>query len=446
MSIAGKKVLHMDRNSYYGGESASLNLQQLYQKFNRDENKIPEGMGRVHSYCVDLCPKFLMACGNLVKVLLHTKVTRYLEFRSVQGSFVLKDGKVHKVPATPSEALASGLMGMFQKRRFKNFITYAGKYEASDVKTHEGHDLTQMTTSEMYKAYKLDDNTQTFTSHALALYLNDEHLNAPAYEAMERIKMYAYSVSRYGNSPYIYPLWGLGGLPEGFSRLCAINGGVYMLNKPIEEILYDDNGNVRGVKSEGEEAYCKQLISDPSYFVGTDKIKTTGQIARCICIMSHPVPGTNDVDSCQIILPSRQIQGRESDMYICCVSYFHKIAADGKYIAVVSASVEGKQVEPYAGSGDQAEDVKMAQQYLGPALKILGQVDQLFFWITDYNEPADNGDAKSGNNCFISKSYDATTHFESATDEVLSMYTAITGEVLDMTITAEPDDLKDDGM
>lgn len=33
MSTGGKKVLHIDRNSYYGGESASLNLEQLYQKF-----------------------------------------------------------------------------------------------------------------------------------------------------------------------------------------------------------------------------------------------------------------------------------------------------------------------------------------------------------------------------------------------------------------------------
>ncbi len=33
MSTAGKKVLHIDRNPYYGGESASLNLEQLYQKY-----------------------------------------------------------------------------------------------------------------------------------------------------------------------------------------------------------------------------------------------------------------------------------------------------------------------------------------------------------------------------------------------------------------------------
>ena len=33
MSQQGKKVLHVDRNSYYGGESASLNLEQLYERF-----------------------------------------------------------------------------------------------------------------------------------------------------------------------------------------------------------------------------------------------------------------------------------------------------------------------------------------------------------------------------------------------------------------------------
>ena len=29
LSVEGKKVLHMDRNDYYGGDSASLNLSQV---------------------------------------------------------------------------------------------------------------------------------------------------------------------------------------------------------------------------------------------------------------------------------------------------------------------------------------------------------------------------------------------------------------------------------
>ena len=39
---------------------------------------------------------------------------------------------------------------------------------------------------------------------------------------------------------------------------------------------------------------------------------------------------------------------------------------------------------------------------------------------------------------FVTKSYDATSHFESATDEILDIYTRITGEKLDMNI--EPTD------
>ena len=33
------------------------------------------------------------------------------------------------------------------------------------------------------------------------------------------------SIHLYGDSPFIYPLYGLGGIPEGFSRMCAIYGG-----------------------------------------------------------------------------------------------------------------------------------------------------------------------------------------------------------------------------
>ena len=33
LSVAGKKVLHLDRNSYYGGASASLDIHQLFTKF-----------------------------------------------------------------------------------------------------------------------------------------------------------------------------------------------------------------------------------------------------------------------------------------------------------------------------------------------------------------------------------------------------------------------------
>ena len=90
--------------------------------------------------------------------------------------------------------------------------------------------------ADMYEYWCLDQNTQAFVGHAMALHPNDDYLQKAALPTFKKIQLYAYSVMRYGNSPYIYPVYGLSGLPEGFSRLSAINGGTFMLNKPIDEV------------------------------------------------------------------------------------------------------------------------------------------------------------------------------------------------------------------
>jgi len=424
LSIEGKKVLHMDRNPYYGGECASLNLEQLYEKF-RPGTTPPKEMGRARDYCVDLCPKFLMACGNLVKVLLHTQVTKYLEFKSVTGSFVVQSGKVHKVPSTPAEALSSGLLGLFQKRRFRTFLQFASSYDEKDPKTHEGLNLDKMTTRQLFEYYKLEDTTQQFTGHAIALQPDEAYMDQPAKATIELIKLYAYSVSRYGNSPYIYPVYGLGGLPEGFSRLCAIHGGTYMLNKPVAELVYGEDGKIVGVKdTEGAVAKTKQVICDPSYVLNTPKVKQIGKIIRAICVLSHPIPNTADTESNQIIIPFQQIPGRKSDIYVLCVSYAHKVCVANKWIAVISTNQESN-----AAPGSDAEKAEIK-----PALDLLGKIDELFFEVVNNYAPADDGKAS---NVFVTSSYDATSHFESATDEVIDLYRRVTGKELDLTIPAE---------
>jgi Rab GDP dissociation inhibitor len=370
-----------------------------------------------------------MACGDLVKILLSTKVTAYLEFQSVNGSFVAQAEKgsklsVHKVPSTAKEALNSGLLSIFQKRRYKSFVEWINEYEEANPKTHSGLDCHTMSAEKVFDYWKLEPETVLFTGHAVALYLDDDYLKRPAIDMINRVKLYAYSVSRYGNSPYIYPKWGLGGLPEGFSRRCAVHGGVYMLNVEekanfVERILFDTTGRVTGVMSEGKSAKCRQLIADPSYFKGTDKVKAQGQVARCICILGAPIPNTDNADSCQIIIPGSAV-GRKSDIYVSMVSSVHNVAAKGKFIAVISTNVEGKEPD---------KDIV-------PALNLLGTIQERFFWVTDFFVPV-NDPAKDG--CFITCSYDATSHFESCTGEVLSFYEKLTGSKLDLTAATTDD-------
>lgn len=100
-------------------------------------------------YCV-LCTVDYRYAGNLVKVLLHTKVTKYLEFKSVTGSYVAKGGKAYKVPATAAEAISSPLMGMFQKRKFKNFVEFVNDFDEKTPTTQKGVNPSQTTTKAVY--------------------------------------------------------------------------------------------------------------------------------------------------------------------------------------------------------------------------------------------------------------------------------------------------------
>lgn len=408
MSVNGKKVLHMDRNPYYGGESSSITpLEELYKRFETPDGP-PESMGRGRDWNVDLIPKFLMANGQLVKMLLYTEVTRYLDFKVVEGSFVYKGGKIYKVPSTETEALASNLMGMFEKRRFRKFLVFVANFDENDSKTFEGVDPKSTNMRDVYKKFDLGQDVIDFTGHALALYRTDDYLDQPCLETINRIKLYSESLARYGKSPYLYPLYGLGELPQGFARLSAIYGGTYMLNKCVDEIVME-KGKVVGVKSEGEVARCKQLICDPSYI--SDRVRKAGQVIRVICILSHPIKNTNDANSCQIIIPQNQVN-RKSDIYVCMISYAHNVAAQGKYIAIVSTTVETQEPE----------------KEIEPALELLEPIDQKFVAISDLYEPTDDG---TESQVFSSRSYDATTHFETTCNDIKDIYKRMTGTDFD---------------
>ncbi|KAG8248870.1 rab GDP dissociation inhibitor alpha [Homalodisca vitripennis] len=409
LSVSGKKVLHIDRNKYYGGESASITpLEELFARFGAPSPDETYGRGR--DWNVDLIPKFLMANGLLVKLLIHTGVTRYLEFKSVEGSYVYKQGKISKVPVDQKEALASDLMGMFEKRRFRNFLVFVQDVKMDDPKTWKDLDPNNTTTLQLYEKFGLDKNTQDFTGHALALYRDDDYLNDPAVQTITRIKLYSDSLARYGKSPYLYPMYGLGELPQGFARLSAIYGGTYMLDKPVDEIVME-NGRAVGIKSGDEIARCKQVYCDPSYVPG--KVRKTGQVIRCICLMDHPIPNTRDALSSQIIIPQKQVN-RKSDIYVSQVSHTHQVAAKGWFIAMVSTTVETDNPEA---------EIK-------PGLDLLGPIKQKFVTVSEYLEPTDDG---KDSQVFISKSYDATTHFETTCLDVLDIYRRGTGEEFDFS-------------
>jgi Rab GDP dissociation inhibitor len=111
-----------------------------------------------------------------VKLLIHSGVTRYLEFKCIEGSYVYKGQKVHKVPADEREALSSSLMGLFEKRRFRNLLIWVSEYDEKDPKTYK--DVPPNTRMiDAFKKFGLDQDTIDFTGHALALHSDDEYVS-----------------------------------------------------------------------------------------------------------------------------------------------------------------------------------------------------------------------------------------------------------------------------
>lgn len=127
--------------------------------------------------------------------------------------------------------------------------------------------------------------------------------------------------------------------------------------------------------------------------------------------MNHPIKNTSDANSCQIIIPQNQVN-RKHDIYVCMISYAHNVAGQGKYVAIISTTVE---------TNDPEKEIK-------PALDLLEPVEQKFVSISDLYAPTDMG---SDSQVFISRSYDATTHFETTCDDIKDIYKRMTGTEFD---------------
>lgn len=73
-------------------------------------------------------------------------------------------------------------------------------------------------------------------------------------------------------------------------------------------------------------------------------------------------------------------------------------------------------------------------------MQLLGDVLEMFVSVSTLYDPVELG---TNSNLWITSSYDATSHFETASDDILQIYEQIIGEKLDLNIEAPDDDEED---
>ncbi|XP_051903616.1 rab proteins geranylgeranyltransferase component A 1 isoform X1 [Hippocampus zosterae] len=183
---------------------------------------------------IDLVSKLMYARGSLVDLLIKSNVSRYAEFKNVTRILTYRHGNVEQVPCSRADVFASRRLSMVEKRKLMRFLA-----SCVEEKEEEEPEDGARTYSEFLRERQLGDNLQHFLLHSIAMVTED----TPTREGLASTRHFLRCLGRYGNTPFLFPVYGLGEIPQCFCRMCAVFGGVYCLRHPVSCLLLDKSAD-----------------------------------------------------------------------------------------------------------------------------------------------------------------------------------------------------------
>ncbi|KAF7776099.1 hypothetical protein Agabi119p4_4492 [Agaricus bisporus var. burnettii] len=366
LSKWGFKVAHVDENSYYGGNEASLTLDEFVEwidtppphssKISRASrsSEVPP-FARQYSIC--LCPTIIPSTGPFIDALVQSGVSKYSSFRLLERIAVYDgSGGLKNVPGSKEDVFKNQDISLIQKRRLMRFLTFAiGDFEQSS-ELQDKHDLPF--TVFLETVFHLDKELVDVITYALA-YSNKEADSIST--ILHRIRRYLRSAGRYGPSPFLVGHYGgIGEITQGFCRAAAVNGAVYILGKKIISINAAETLN-QSINEESPESDLSK--NHPQYSVTLEDIP--GPLRTDVII------GTNPYVSNQF-LSRRQYSPLSSDLKAA-----YKANPIARCIAIIespiSMSFPSKVGEDDNEDSEQEENARNTNGKVDTAVLVLPQ-------------------------------------------------------------------------
>ncbi|EPQ20698.1 Rab proteins geranylgeranyltransferase component A 2 [Myotis brandtii] len=209
---------------------------------------------------IDLVSKLLYSQGSLIDLLIKSNVSRYAEFKNVTRILAFREGKVEQVPCSRADVFNSKELTMVEKRMLMKFLTFCLDYEQHPGEYQE---FTQRPFSEYLKTQKLTPNLQHFILHSIAM----TEPSCLTVDGLKATKHFLQCLGRYGNTPFLFPLYGQGEIPQCFCRMCAVFGGIYCLRHRVQCLVVDkESGRCEAVIDHfGQRIRAKYFIVEDSY-------------------------------------------------------------------------------------------------------------------------------------------------------------------------------------
>ncbi|XP_017757912.1 PREDICTED: rab proteins geranylgeranyltransferase component A 1 [Eufriesea mexicana] len=183
---------------------------------------------------IDLAPKLLFARGELVELLISSNIARYAEFRAVSRVATFMDEKLVQVPCSRADVFANKTVSVVEKRMLMQLLTSCMEQGADSPEFDGFRDKTFL---EYLNTKNLTPIVQHYVVQAIAMATEKTSCR----DGVNRTKHFLNSLGRYGNTPFLWPMYGSGELPQCFCRLCAVFGGVYCLKRQLDGIVIHKN-------------------------------------------------------------------------------------------------------------------------------------------------------------------------------------------------------------
>ncbi|KAL0273377.1 UNVERIFIED_CONTAM: hypothetical protein PYX00_006058 [Menopon gallinae] len=231
---------------------------------------------------LDLCPKVLFSRGPLVELLISSNIAKYAEFKSVSRVLTWRNDHLELVPCSRADVFATKNISVVEKRLLVKILTSFLKYPDN---SDELSGFENKTFFEYLKYKKLPDNIIHYILYAMAM--GDKNMSC--LDGVKASKSFLESLGRYGNTPFIFPMYGSGELPQCFCRLCAVFGGVYYLKRGVEGVIKEGSRCV-GVVSDNKRLNASHFVFSSNHVSSELKQKkSTIRISRGIFITDRSI-------------------------------------------------------------------------------------------------------------------------------------------------------------
>ncbi|XP_028076943.1 rab escort protein 1-like [Camellia sinensis] len=327
-SAAGKTVLHLDPNSFYGSHFSSLPLSDLtsFLHSQSSSHHSPPPSSSADYIAVDLCsrpmysdldisshspeplqhsrtfnldlagPRVLFCADSAVDLMLKSGASHYMEFKSVDANFVCDgDGKLSSVPDSRSAIFSDTTLGLAVKTRLGIFFKLVdghlkaavvgsdGGEESCDESGRISDEDLESPFVDFLNKLRLPPKIKSTILYAIAMadYDQDNMEVCKDFlktkDGINRLALYHSSVGR-----FLF-LFMVKHLFCNHDHYYFKNGlHLSVLRMPVNALLMDkDSGSYKGVKvASGQELFSHQIILGPSFIVPSPLLKSSPDILQ----------------------------------------------------------------------------------------------------------------------------------------------------------------------